>query len=175
MNKLILAFLPLATACISANLSDTVADTESMSFPVPVVASTPHITCDLGGPVFETTQTSPPFNLSDFFTQLDKHGTLTVNFTNNSLTGDLSSFKHATLTLLDSAGNSQPLSDTDFTPVNGVVELPLLLTSAQLVATLATGPVNVVVDLQSCLPANTSGSLTVNYTLGAKASFAYSK
>ena len=64
------------------------------------------------------------------------------------------------------------MSETDFTPVNGVVQLPILLDNSVLVADLSSGKINLTVDLSTCVPAS---AVDVHYTLTADLSLAVSK
>jgi len=160
-SLLLLSVVALATGCVSLTASDSVGDTQSLSFNVPALPLT----------VCQTlpATNSPSIDMSDFFKSLKKNGSLSVNFDESELSGTLTDFKHAAISLVQADGTTTLLSDTDFTAVNGVVNLPFIPTSDQLVAVLSTGPVNVQVNMTACN--TTAGTQTVNYTLHADVSF----
>jgi len=158
--------------CVTGTLSDTVHVTEDMQFAVPVIGGfSPPICGSANAPVFTTTQ-GTSFDMSDVVSQLQKQGTLAVDFTDNGISGDLSAFKHARIFINNDGLPPALLSETDFVPVNGHVNLPILLDHAVLVADVARGKVNVTVDLSTCIP---TSAVDVHYTMNADLALTVSK
>jgi hypothetical protein len=158
--------------CVSGTLSDTITVNKDLSFVPPVVGGfSPAICGTTNAPVFTTTQNTT-FDMSDAVSQLQKQGTLTVSFTENSVSGDLSAFKHARVFINNDGLPPELLSETDFTPTNGKVNLPILLDNSVVVADLSSGKINLTVDLSSCVPAS---AVDVHYTMTANLSLAVSK
>jgi hypothetical protein len=143
-----------------------------MSFVAPSLGGySPPICGTTDAPVFTTTQ-STTIDIHDPLTQLKKQGTLTVSFIGNNLSGDLSSFKHARIFINNDNQPEQLLSETDFTPINGVIPLPILLDNATLVDILAAGVATITVDLSTCIPAS---AINVQYMMSADLSLSVRK
>ena len=170
--KTLLSMLACASvcACVSGTLSDTIVVNEDMQFALPSLGGFSPPICS-NATIFTTTQ-STTIDIHDPLSQLKKNGTLTVVFTENQLSGDLSSFKHARVFINNDNQPQQLLSETDFTPVNGVVPLPILLDNATLVGILTTGSATITVDLSTCVPAS---AVDVHYTMVADLSLSVSK
>jgi hypothetical protein len=165
--KLSLLF-PLAiilSSCVQGTLSDTISVNESLSFALPSAASDIVLTCE-DSTTFDTTQ-STSFDVSDALSHLKDQGTLSVAFTENSITGDLTGFQHARIMINNDGQPQQLLSDTDFASVNGKVSLPILLDNNTLVDILSAGKTYLTVDLSTCVP---SSAVSISYTMTANVS-----
>lgn len=181
-NFLPALFLSAAVACAAVSADDTVKESQTLTFQAPSLGvNVPtQFTCAGNGPIFTTQQDTPPFDLSDFFQQLQKQGTLTVNIDQSTLTpldqdGSTSStqafqaLKHAQLTI-----DGQLLAETDFTLVNGVVNLPITMPINTLTNLLAQGPQTIHIVLQTCVP-SVSGNVSANYTIQVSVNFSTTK
>lgn len=161
----VLLFLAvIQAACIQADVTDTISFTRTLSFPTPQIASSFVITCDQGGPVFNTS-INVSLDLHDYFTQLSKQGPLTVDFNQNTLSGDLSSFRHAQMFIAGAVGQPVLLAETDFVGISGMVDVPFKMSNDVLLGLLEDGPVTLVINLATCIPS--AGLLEIKYTLGA--------
>lgn len=161
-NSTLFALALTLGGCVQGTLSDSLSVSEDMTFVPPSLSGFSPPICSTST-VFTTTQ-STTIDVHDPLSQLKKQGTLTVAFTENALSGDLSSFKHARIYVNNDNQPQQLLSETDFTPVNGVVPLPILLDNNTLVDMLSAGVVNITVDLSTCVP---TSAVDIHYTMGA--------
>jgi hypothetical protein len=189
MNNLlcILPVLALSVGCISANAQSEVAAHETLHFDPPALAALPHISCDQGAPVLTTT-TSCTFNVSDVFNQLQKQGSLTVQFDENSLfatEGSMSAFKYAELHIVNvndngasdggsaNVGSPELLAKTNFVAApSGKINVPIVLDNGTLFQMLSAGKVSVQTTLEACA---TDSAITVEYTLASSVNLEVNK
>lgn len=159
------------TACVSGTLSDTVGASETLNFNIPEAKGIGFVACS-GQTTFTTIQ-STTIDISNALQELEKQGSLTVNFTDNSLAGNLSSFKHADIYIGNPSDQPQLLSQTDFVPTNGKVELPIILDHGTLFQILSAGQAQVIVSLSTCGVPTDAQSIT--YDLSASIDLSFSK
>lgn len=170
--KTLLSLLVLVSAagCVQGSLSDSFAADEDMSFDIAAPSAFTLPACS-NATTFTTTQ-STSFDIHDPLSQLAKQGNLTVSFSENSISGDLSSFKHARIFINNDNQAPQLLTETDFAATNGVVNLPIVLDTNTLVGILSAGKANLTVDLSTCVPA---APVKIHYTLGGDMSLSVNK
>ena len=162
----------LSFGCVSGTASDNVSATESMSFAgATQLAGLLPTTCQPGSPVFSTTQTTD-FDISNPLQQLQKQGSLSVSFDTNTLSGNLTDFKHASIYIYNDGDTPELLTQTDFTPTNGVVNLAFTMDEGRIFQIVSAGKTNVEVELSACA---TSAPIDIQYTLGATVNFSFTK
>ena len=165
-------FSLISFGCISGTASDFVGATESLSFTgaTELIGILP-TTCAPNAPVFSTTQSSS-FDISDPLRQLQKQGSLSVSFDTNTLTGNLTDFKHASIYVFNDGDQPELLTETDFTPTNGAVNLSFKMDQGRLFQIVSAGKTNVQVQLTACA---TTQPISIQYALGAIVNFSFTK
>lgn len=174
--KTVLGLVSLFTlaGCISAVATGDVTAHATLQFDKTAPANLAHILCDQNVVLSTTAQNS--FDVSNALQELQKQGTLSVSFTENSLTatqGDFSAFKYAELYINNDAEQPELLAKTSFNAnASGKVDVPIVMDSGRLFQLLSQGKVTVTSTLESCLPAQ---PIAAQYTLSSDVKFTANK
>jgi hypothetical protein len=161
MKKTIALFGLAMAACTNGQGSVDITTSNQAVFPIPVA-----LPATLGQ-VSLTTETDVNLDVHDELASMAKVGTLSVVLSQDSVSGaGLAQVDQVTATIATADGMmpAQPLAQAVAIPGSAEVDLPSLLSDAQVLGYLQEGPVVVHLTLTGALPAQ---AITLNYSLVA--------